>query len=226
MEPYMIDEKDYKLLDLPSAPYSYEDMPENTRELYLLMYSLYSNYLTQYLMRNTDIASFDKEVQSYPDFIDPVFEGEKDVYQLLAGDSLKYLYVRNNLYLHRLTSEEMKFLASKIQTGKFDYDASIESFIAKTYGKVIAEEVKTNNTLVNFGPIQDKFFAPPNALVIGFRCDDTLDYNKVCKQQQMLGDFQQRVAQSLSQKLNHSVSVIKYNRMSVKKKIVEGSQKR
>lgn len=224
METYLISEEDYRLLDLTSSPYKYDDMPVSARELFLMMYSLYSNYLTQYILRKTSLGSFDQEVGKYKEFAEPVSERNKDTYQLLAGDMLNYFYVRNNLYLHRLSSEEMNALIGKIQSKNFSYDPFVESFIESTYKKVIAEDVKDKNSLVNFGPIHEKFFASPSDLIIGFRCEDTLDYDHICKQREVIGELPQKMSLRLTEELGHGVTVLKYDRMSIKKKVFEGRQ--
>lgn len=216
---YTMTEEEYNLLDLSGMPYNLSDIPNDSKELYLIMYSLYMNFLTQYIMNNTDLLKIDKQLQEKNDIVNFLPDEEKDTYQLLTNNMLKYFYVRNNLYLHRLTSEEMKILANKIQNNDYQYDHNIEKFIAETYKKVTLEKLDTNGQLVNYGPFHKKFFAPNNSIVIGVRFEDSYDYDKMIEQSKIYMDTKQNIEQSISNKLKYQVIVLRYDKVSVKKKI-------
>lgn len=222
---YTIKEEDYKLLDLPTSPYSFEEIPNESKQIYLLMYSLYMHFFTQYLIQKTDLIKFEKYIEETDILLNEVPVEEKDVYQLLATDKLKYFYIRNNLYLHNLTSEEMWFLNKKIQSNDLAYNGSVEEFISKTYKKVIREATDIEGVLVNFGPFNNNFFAPNNSLVIGVRFEDTYKYDQVMAQGKMYVFLKEQIEQDLKNKLGHPTTLLKYDNMSVKKKINEQSIK-
>lgn len=219
MDIYTITEEDYKLLDLSSSPYKLDDMPVDAKELYLTIYSLYMKFFTQYIIDNTNLLDFDKELQEKSEIVSCIMGENKDTYQLLANDMLKYFYVRNNLYLHRLSSEELNILISKIQYNNYKYDKQMEKFIEKTYKRVTFEELDKNGQLVNYGPFTKDFFALNNSIVIGVRFEDSYDLDKMIEQNRIYMEIKEKLEKNIEKELGYNVSVLRYDNSSVKKKI-------
>ena len=227
MDIYMLDEQDYDLLDLTNSPYKLKQIPDNSKGMYLMMYSLYMKFFTEYIIRNTQIKEIDESLQQNSNIINFVTDDEKDSYQLLSNNMLKYFYVRNNLYLHRLDKNELEVLSNKIQNNDFTYDDNIEKFITNTFKKVILEYADKNaNELVRFGPLHRQYFAPNNSIVIGVRFKEASNFDEYYNQINILKQNLDTSQENLSSKLNYGVAVINYNGSSIKKKINEGGIKK
>ncbi len=103
----------------------------------------------------------------------PIEDAEQDFYQYYSNANLDYYYIRNNLYIHRLSEAEKEYLQNKLNKQDYSLNEQDINFISRTLSKVIKEVHKnvTEPFRTNFGPVSSNFFALNNALVIGFRYD-------------------------------------------------------
>ena len=109
-----------------------------------------------------------------------------------------------------------------------DLDKETETFIEKTYPKVIFENVNHDNSLcdINFGPDNQQYYAPNNAVVIGIRYDEfnlnglsDQEWDKLHeKQLDHLLDIISNLENNEILKSNLPLITIIYNEYSVKKK--------
>lgn len=161
----------------------YFDNIENKEE-YLNEYSMYNYLLLMFLIKNTSIKRIDNEIKNCREFKSEfkcTFDEDKDLYQYLCDGELSYFYIRNNLYIERLSAEEKKYLDSLISSSNFEFNEESEKFIKDTFMKVISEETKNNHEssyYLNFGPSDSRtFFALNNSIVIGARFYPGMDSN-------------------------------------------------
>ena len=182
----------------------------------------YYEFLMKYIDKKVGISSFDKRLEESPLGYIPVKEEDMDIYQYLFSDEYKYLYIRNDLHIENLSKEELDYL--QLKTGQ-EYDDEIDSFIDKTYKRVITNK-EYGLMQVPFGPINPNFMAPNGTLIIGLRYDefnekgmnpDEWDDNH---DKQVIDLF--RVMLDLEQHLDNAINseckVIQYNEYSIKKK--------
>lgn len=188
---------------------------------YLALYNVYNNFLIQYIMKKFHLINVDMEMIKHKERFAEVPYDDQDLYQKSANGYLKYLYLRNNLYVERLTSEEKNYFLSLYNQGINELNDNIENNIEKTYLKVILENPNENDIFINYGPDNMKFMAPTNSLVIGIRCNefsslssnDTDLYLKTISDLQMTKRF---LEASIKSKFNIPTTVIIYNEYSVK----------
>ncbi len=155
----------------PNTNY-YKNLNDKNKQLYLNLYLLYSNLLYKYLIPKLNLNTYEKMLKTARNHFESVKVEDMDFYQYLAHDYLKYFYIRNNLYIERLTKEELNFLNNKLLNNNIDLDNETINFISKTYSKVIAERLDLDNTKVSYGPDSYSFFQDSKALVIGFRFNE------------------------------------------------------
>lgn len=205
-------------------------MDEENKDTYLSLYMKYSELFNKYIIDKLDLDEYDKKLENSNLEFTPVTEQNMDIYQYLSHDMLKYLYIRNNYYVERLTKTEKEFLLEKIFNSDEKNDNETRDFIENTYEKVIYEDVSRDNQVfnINFGPESETFLAPNNALVIGIRYDEfntngmtdkewDCNYNK---QLEELFGMMNNIELVANSKLNIPVRVIQYNEFSIKKKSV------
>lgn len=220
----ILNDENYKLRTPYTDEFNIDGMDDNSKNNYFRMYSLYMDLLTQYLIKNTPLKDYDNYLlNSELNFVS-INDDRQDVYQKLCNDKLKYFYVRNNLYLSRLSKEEFEYLKRIYMTNDFGLNSITENFIQNTYKKVIAEEIGVENTLIHYGPVSPRFFAPIDALVIGFRYDD-FNYNGMSdnewdinytKQKEFLYKNIPTLLNTMKTNLNNNnIALIKYDDFSV-----------
>ena len=209
----------------PNVNYEYFDSFDN-KEDYLNEYSTYVNLFVKYLIKNTSLKKFDNDLEFYKieKFgIESISEKHQDLYQYLCNDELKYYYVRNNVYVERLSKEEKEYLDSIINNSDFKYDEKVNKFIKDTFKKVIYEDIseETGKSVdLNFGPNTSyDFYASNDSLVIGARMEqgmhpdepDDVFFSKK-------GFFEREIRSlktALERELDMNVSVIEYDDYSI-----------
>lgn len=194
----------------------FDSMSLESQESYLKLYKLYNNLLVQYLIKKYDLNLYDKMIKDSNRLFTKVDTNDMDIYQYVSSKYLDYLYIRNNIYIEKLSQEELLYLSSTKEL----LDSNNEQFIEKTYKKVIFE-----NEYTMYGPDNSKYLKKPNTLIIGLRCksidlnngsDDELD--NFLSQQQYLKLFIPELSRQLNDRNLDSIEVIEYNNSSVVKK--------
>ncbi len=198
---------------------------ERTKE-FQLEYLTYRYFLTEYLLRKLLLKKFDEEVSNSGLEFLPIKENSMDIYQLFSSPILQFFYVRNDLYLSRMTEEERNFFKSRIRERNIVIDEEISAFIEKTYQKVIFKDVFHNGSscMAFYGPENLNFSAPNNSIVIGFRYDE-FNMNGLSeddwqsrydKQSYFSYSLLKRMNEELKDKLKVPVIVIKYSDFSIR----------
>lgn len=200
------------------------EMNDEVTSYYTGQYALYEHFLYLYLLKKTSLGKFDEEISRSELGIDMINRNDKDFYQI--GSPLKYIYIRNNIYIERLNELDLKHLENKMLNGDFELDSETESLIERTY-KIVTSERSENEPphTVNYGPVAERFFASSDNLIIGIRYDDEIrNYQdtKEYERQNNIFDFISEVSikleDNISKELNRGVRSIVYNDTSVIKR--------
>lgn len=194
----------------------FDSMSLESQENYLKLYKLYNNLLVQYLIKKYDLNLYDKMIQNSKRNFKKVDTNDMDIYQYVSSKYLDYLYIRNNIYIEKLSQEELLYLSSTKEL----LDSNNEQFIEKTYKKVIFE-----NEYTMYGPDNSKYLKKPNTLIIGLRYksidlnnDSDNELDNFLSQQQYLKLFIPELSRQLNNRNLDSIEVIEYNNSSVAKK--------
>lgn len=146
----------------------FDSLSRSEQEDYVNQYCVYSELLTDYFIKHFDFKEYDNALVNSPCSFCLVDEDDMDIYQYLASDKLSYLYIRNNIYIERLDDNDRNYLISLCANDEIVYNDEIDSFIGKTYKKLICEE----NDRCFFGPETYEYLLDGNNLIIGIRYDD------------------------------------------------------
>ena len=207
---------------------TFNKLDNESKDLYLQLYSTYSCMFRKYIIKKLDLLKYDKLVENSELNYVAIKDENMDIYQDFTKDYLKYFYIRNNLYIERLTREEKEYVFQNFVLDNIELDEKMTEFIEKTYPKIIFE--KTNNqtiSKINFGPNNEQYYALNNSVVIGLRYDefnlnglsddewDKLHNKQLDNLMNILDDF----VNNESSKLNTPLSIIVYNDFSIKKKL-------
>ncbi len=150
----------------------FDSLKEEEKKDYLSLYITYSDLLYKYLLEKLNLKKYDDMIINADNHFQIVNVKNMDIYQYLSIKYLKYIYIRNNLYIERLTNEEMEYLKLKNKNHDLELDNDAKNFISNTYLKVISEQIDSKVVNINYGPDNLRFYKPNNALIIAIRFDD------------------------------------------------------
>lgn len=196
----------------------------STKE-YIDLYNIYRFFMTKYIIEKLKLKEYDKKIKNSKSNFLPIETDKMDVYQFFSCDELKYIYIRNNVYIERLSNKEINLLKDKLKNNDYSIDDSIEELIEKTYQKVIFEDIMKNGKKyqIMYGPDSSRFFARNDSLVLGIRYDEFAIINLTDeewkiqnkKQREFLRNIINEMTKEFENKLNIPIKIIKYNDYSV-----------
>ena len=202
----------------------FNKLDQREQDAYLECINYYYSQLIEYLIGKLDLIKYDQILSNSKNNFIPTSEDKMAIYQRLSSSYLKYLYLRNNLYIENLSNEEILRLRQFMQQQATLSNQELYRFIENTYQKVISETKEV--TTMNYGPENPDFFADSNSIIIGLRTDDFADSDKIenwselhNKREFELDFFLNYLKVELNGKLPIPVSVIRYNDFSVKKRL-------
>ncbi len=207
---------------IPNNIQGFSQMDKPEKQQYLIYYSVYSYFLNKYMAKKINLKYYDNLINDSEYLLKKSNEYDMDLYQLKANKIFNYFYIRNNIYIERLTSEERSIL-NRIISGSLKNE-EIDKFIESTYKKLIFEDSLKNGELCNvfFGPQNLSFAAKNNSLVIGFNYDEfnadnitDEEWDKLHNNQlQFLYQIFDKIENESKNILNIPVKIIKYNSFS------------
>ncbi len=218
-------EEDLKTIYPNCTNISLDNMPENQKKKYLLLYNMYRKLFTVYIMQKLKLKSYDKKIEKSELGFTANKKQDMDIYQYFSSDILKYFYIRNNIYIEKLNKKEIDFLEKKIQSKNYELDDETMQIIESSYRRVIFEDVLKNGELCKtlYGPNSSNFFADNNAIIIGVRYDEFAE-NKLnddewdeLHQQQV--EFLESLITRMNKNLNSNsavpIEILEYSEFSI-----------
>ncbi len=205
-----------------------QTLNKNEKEVYFELYSAYSYFFRKYIIDKLNLKDYDEKLANSNLSYLKVKDENMDIYQDLSKDDLSYFYIRNNLYVERLTQEEKEYVYEKFVTNDEIMSDKMISLIENTYEKVIFENISNDGRScnINYGPDNPIYYAPNNSLIIGVRYDDfnlngqtdeKWDINRK-KQFDYLFKSIEDLCKNSKDKLNVPVICMRYDEYSIKKK--------
>lgn len=189
-----------------------------------VLYTYYHKYLMKYLEDKLNITEDDEILKNSESKMTKIEKKDMDIYQYLSSDMYDYFYLRNNMYIDRLTEDERNTLNKFIADKEEKITPEIVKFIESTFKKVIIEMPNEEEGInVSYGIFHPDFFAPNLSIVYGVRYDDydygILDFSEELRNHRLqdveiLGDLIKIKSEEI---LDIPVRVIKYDKWCVKK---------
>lgn len=105
---------------------------------------LYKEIFLDYIIKKLNLVEHDEKLSKSKLNYVPISDDKKDCYQKNNAKNLKYFYVRNNIYIERLTRQDIEFIQNKRKNNEVLLDKEWIEFIENTYPKVI-QEITTRN---------------------------------------------------------------------------------
>lgn len=224
-----LSEEDLKTLYSNRSKYILKEKDSKAKKEYISLYNLYRKLFTEYIVQKLELNKYDKELEESILKFYTTPKEDMDVYQYFSSEELKYFYIRNNIYIERLTDENIKFLRDKIEKKNYDLDDETKELIENTYKKVIyegnIEDGKKYITL--YGPNNRNYLAPSDSIVIGFRYDEFFEDRledaiwriRHLKQVEYLDKIFSDMNNNFGNIFEEEVKIFRYSQFSVIKRI-------
>ena len=199
----------------------------NSAELnnYIELYCKYRQLFTEFLIKKLNLKEYDNIIGNSNLNIPVTPEENMDIYQYFSSNILKYVYVRNNIYIERLTQEEIEYL-KKIDSLEIGNNTDVLNFINSTYKKVIFEDVSKNKEkhTIMFGPDSKDYLSSNYSVVIGLRYDEFYDepeetndkWEELYYQRELfISNVIKKMENDLNNILETPISILWYNEYSI-----------
>jgi len=168
----------FNYLELEDLKKSFPNKPDINNEIiknenYIKLYNIYRNFFSQYFIKVLNLKNKDNIIKESNLDFKKINSKDMDMYQYFTKEELDYIYLRNNIYIEKLNSEELDFLNKYITYDDLKLDEQIERFIKNTFEKVIFEDITGDNKIayISYGTDSFKYYLKNNSLVIGLRED-------------------------------------------------------
>ena len=133
-------------------------------DTYFELYSIYYNYLEKYLSKLINFDTYINYLEERNPNFKEVPEEEMDIYQYLSNT--KYFYIRNTLYVEKLSKEDISYLLNNPN----EYNDQVKELIKRTFREVITTSlIETPTANIFYGPLSPTYEGLNDDLVIGLR---------------------------------------------------------
>ena len=193
----------------------FENLSDIDKNLYLERVSKYYFLFLNYIIEKLNLKQFDQSLFNSDNHFIPINEENMDLYQFISSEKLKYIYIRNNIYVERLSDEELQ----KLDSLEYNETNQVNEFIDSTYPRVISEYDNNQKAIINFGPDSSQFYVPDSNIIIGLRINqDNISYEEKNKQNFELDFVKDYYSVLFDKTLPNGVSIIQYDEYSTKNK--------
>lgn len=215
----MLDEFDYDVF-VGKGLYENDELTDR----YYILVKNYKILLDKYLMNKLPLKDMDNEIiNSGLSFI-PVEKEKMDFYQKFSAMKLKYLYLRNNLYVYKLSNSEIDTLVNLTDNQLAKPSAKLMELIDDTYRMVIDAKPYGDDVsdvyMKCYGIDDNDYWLKSDELVIGLRYDEFADnglgdgdewvdnYNN---QLEFLGNLMKNIENKCCDILGFKVNILYYD---------------
>jgi len=183
-------------------------------ERYFKLVNNYKSIFETYLKDILPLEQIDKNMKESKLKFMPIKEENMDYYQITSTMGLSYIYLRNDLHVEKLNTEDLDYLENITSL-----DDESKNFISRTYKKVI--NPYNESQTIFYGPENGKFLCDSNDIVIGIRYDEfdseleDSEFEKNFIEQLKLINQVSTVLEIYGSDVLGSLKCIQYNEMSI-----------
>ncbi len=190
-------------------------------ENYIKYLNKYKKLFEEFLLKKYPLKSIDDSIKNSKYVFLPIEEDNMDFYQSTSTMNLKYIYLRNNLNIEKLSLKDLKYLNECDET----LNEENEKFILNTFKDVIdpcKKEEKVRN-IIFYGPENRNYICDSTDLVFGIRYDELSSSNlrdinwkeEFINKNNILNEIVNIIENDLVKDNNIKVRCIIYNQFSV-----------
>ena len=194
---------------------------DDEENLYFKLLNKYKKLFEEYLKEKLPLELIDDNMKKSDLKFVPIKKEDMDFYQITSTMNLDYIYLRNNLYIEKLSKEDLDFLSKKDSL-----DEESKEFIKRTYQIVINPYENDEKRIIFYGPENEKHLCDSTDVVLGIRynefeqngmSDDEFQKNFM-EQLRLIAQVSTLLEIASPNELGSEVKVIQYNELSIMKK--------
>lgn len=197
-------------------------------ERFYILYRKYKILLEKYLLKKLSLREMDAKIVNSGLLFMPVKSDDMDIYQLLSTLNLKYIYLRNNLNVDKLSMDDINKIVNLNDAELNNPDEKLIDLIHNTYKNVLDANRKKEDIcyMICYGTDSDYFWHDSRELVFGIRQDEYADnglgqdnewLDNYFKQMQFLGNMINELEPIFSTILDIKVKFLLYDNISIEK---------
>ena len=178
-------------------------------------YSWYRSWFTNYLITALDLSKYDEMIYNL-DVFEPITDKKQmSIYQYYVSNILKYIFIRNDLFINRLSPTDLLFIKKRINNKTYNYDTETKEFIIKTYKNVIFNDVKDGlKCKIFYDKNSSNYLVNNDSIVIGINNGKS----KIKSKNLTVHDIKlkeyyniiKKINNEANQKLDAELSILKY----------------
>jgi hypothetical protein len=182
-------------------------------ELYAVVWSMYRQVFSAFLLEQLDIAGYDAELKNSSLGFTPVPGGDASFYQANSYLGLAYVYLRNNTNVERLSREDVEAFSSRAGGDNLGSDPVLREIVERTYprvGRIVdSDEVDLSGyDMSGAKNCENDAVAFEVSYAVEFNADGSMaDAEAQSAKSAYLEELATRMATSLTAELGHSVAV-------------------
>lgn len=187
--------------------------------IYLQVQGLYQKALDYYILNNSSIKKYDDMISNSELDFGLIDEKHKHIHHINSYLDLKYIYVRNFLFIEKLNMQQLSYIYNKILINDLNIDNQLIEIVKNTYKDVINDNYKhgeyKQNTTTCYGSVIPDNIVASNSLVfcihygknnIKLEKEDFLNNYK--EKRTFLDNLKQDMEMNLSKELNINVKIL------------------
>ena len=196
----------------------------NISEEYYKLYNNYRTLLNIFLIKTLKLNEFDDSLSNSNLMFIPVSTENMDFYQYFSSNFLKFFYLRNDLFVEKLSDEDKNKILNLNEGELLNPSDEILEIIGRTYADVINSSFDGSVIMNCYGPDSNNYWVDSSSLVIGIRYDEYSDeisddiWEDVhYKQVDFLNELIKKLNLEIQTKMQTKSSIILYNDFTINK---------
>lgn len=187
--------------------------------IYLQVQGLYQKVLDYYILNNSSIKKYDDMISNSGLDFGLIDEKHKHIHHINSYLNLKYIYVRNFLFIEKLNMQQLSYIYNKILINDLNIDNQLIEIVKNTYKDVINDNYKhgeyKQNTTACYGSVIPDNIVASNSLVFcihygknNIKLEKEAFLNNYKEKRTFLDNLKQDMEINLSKELNINVKIL------------------
>lgn len=186
---------------------------------YRKVQALYRKGLDYYINSKINLVKYDDAIENSNLNFVAIDKKERNIFHETSYLNLKYIYVRNFLYVEKLSFDCLKRLISRVNKENYDIDEELIYIVSSTFHDVVIDNYRRGEYFSEakscYGSVIPSNIVPSDYLVIVIAYDDNdssisdEEYLlNIDKREQFIGEISKKIESEVSFKLEINTKVL------------------
>ena len=104
--------------------------------------NMYRQVLSDWLLESLPLAEWDARIAASDLRVEPIPEPNQTFYQRYSRLGLRYVYLRNNIHVERLSTDDISEFQSLLGNPEFAADSGLRAIVLRTYSEVLKQTTR------------------------------------------------------------------------------------